>query len=275
MSDSDPIARTEAHGQGPVTTEWLVDDLRALGLRPESVVIVHSSLRSLGWVSGGPTAVVDALLEVIGPEGTLVVPAHSGDLSDPARWEAPPVPVDWHATIRSTMPAYDPARTPTRRMGAIAEAVRTMPGALRSAHPQVSVAAVGPQAAHIVEPHDLTNDLGDPSPMGRLHGLDADILLLGVGHGNNTMLHLAEHRAEWSGKTIVGHGAPMTVDGRRTWVTWDDIDPDDGDFEQLGADYERGHPDAVTVGPVGLATARHCRARHLVEYATEWISTHR
>lgn len=275
MSESDPIARTAAHGRGPVTTEWLVDDLRALGVRAASVVIVHSSLRSLGWVPGGPTAVVDALLEVIGPEGTLVVPTHSGDLSDPAGWEAPPVPADWHATIRATMPAYDPARTPTREMGAIADAVRTMPGALRSAHPQVSVAAFGPEAAHIVEPHDLTGDLGDSSPMGRLHELDADVLLLGVGHGNNTMLHLAEHRADWPGRTTATQGAPMTVDGRRQWVTWDDIEPDDGDFEQLGADYERDHPDAVTVGTVGLATARRCRARHVADYATTWISTHR
>src|SRR5215467_1319735 len=122
----------------PRTRASLAADLRALGLRPGSVVIVHSSLSSLGWVCGGPVAVVEALLDVLGPNGTLVVPTHSGDNSDPAEWRRPPVPETWWPIIREHMPAYDPARTPSTGVGIIPETVRTWPGALRSNHPRTS-----------------------------------------------------------------------------------------------------------------------------------------
>ena len=98
----------------PRTRDTLAADLRALGLHAGMVVIAHSSLRSLGWVNGGAVAVVQALLDVITPEGTLVMPAHSGEYSDPSYWQHPPVPEAWWPIIRDTMPAFDPRCTPTR-----------------------------------------------------------------------------------------------------------------------------------------------------------------
>lgn len=139
---------------GPlVTRDTLVAELHSLGVRPGETLLVHSSLSSLGWVNGGPVAVVQGLLDALGPDGTLVVPTQSGDLSDPALWSDPPVPEEWWSAIRATMPAYDPLVTPSRGVGVIPETVRTWPGALRSAHPQTSFAALGPRAAEVVEAH--------------------------------------------------------------------------------------------------------------------------
>jgi len=194
MSEIDAI---KLDGDQPVTVSSLVTDLFALGLKPGMTVIVHSSLSSLGWVCGGAVAVIQALESVLGPAGTLVMPTHSGDLSDPAEWQHPSVPQVWWESIRQTMPAFDPDLTPTRGMGAIPECFRTQPGVRRSLHPQVSFAAWGRQAQAITANHPLDFSLGDGSPLARLYDLDGWVLLLGVGHDNNTSLHLAEYRATY------------------------------------------------------------------------------
>lgn len=216
MSEGDQIART----QRPVTVDRLRDDLLALGVKPGDLLLVHSSLAALGWVNGGPVAVIQALLEVLGPEGTLVMPAHSPDLTDPANWEAPPVPQAWLDTIRQAMPAYDPRFTPTRGMGRVAELFRTWPGVLRSNHPSTSFAASGPLAADITGRHELTSPLGMTSPLGTLYERDAKVLLLGVDFDKCTALHLAEQFA-WPNRPLVHEGAPVLVDGVRRWVSFE------------------------------------------------------
>ena len=99
---------------GPVTRAQLADDLGRLGVRPGSALLVHTSLSALGWVCGGAQTVVEALLDALGPDGTLVVPTHTNGNSDPAQWQAPPVPESWWQVIRDETPAFDPAITPSR-----------------------------------------------------------------------------------------------------------------------------------------------------------------
>jgi aminoglycoside 3-N-acetyltransferase len=134
-------------------------------------MLVHSSLSALGWVCGGAVAVVLALQEALGAQGTLVMPTHSGGLSDPRKWESPPVPQAWWQVIRDTMPAYDKAMTPTRGMGAIVEVFRQQEGTRRSAHPQTSFCARGPRAAEIVDGHELNSSFGENSPLARVYDL--------------------------------------------------------------------------------------------------------
>jgi aminoglycoside 3-N-acetyltransferase len=254
----------------PVTIDSLERDLRALGLRGDDVVLVHASLSSLGWVCGGAVAVVTALLAVLGPGGTLVVPTHSGDLSDPAQWVRPPVPRTWWDTIRRTMPPFDPATTPSRGMGAVAELVRTWPGARRSEHPQLSFAALGPAAAALTAGHSLTEGLGERSPLARLYDRDAKVLLLGVGHERNTSLHLAEYRS--GVRSGAPQSGPVLVDGQRRWLTWDEIDLDADDFPAVGAELES--TGTVRLGLVGSATARLMRQRVAVDFAGTWLGAH-
>ncbi len=254
-----------------MTVASLAADLAALGVSPGSVLIVHSSLSSLGYVSGGAHTVVLALLQVLGAEGTLVVPTHSGDVSDPGLWQNPPVPEAWWGPIRDTMPAYDPLLTPTSRMGLVADTVRHLPGAERSAHPAYSFCAVGPQARAVTGGHTLDGGLGEMSPLGRLYDLGADILLLGVGHDNNTSLHLAEHRSRTRGTRT--QGAPVLVDGARRWIAYEELDLETGDFLQVGRAAAVAGIEAV--GPVGGATARLLHLPALVDFATGWFRANR
>ena len=265
VSESDAVPRAER----PATNRSIAQDLTNLGLGRGDSVLVHASLSSLGWVCGGSVAVVEALLSVLGPDGTLVVPTHSGDLSDPEGWQHPAVPTPWWDTIRTSMPPFRP-QTPTRGMGAVAELTRTWPGARRSDHPHVSFAAVGSGADAITTGHRLDNSLGEHSPLARLYDRDAYVLLLGVGHDKNTSLHLAEYRA--GVRRRVRQSGPVLVEGRRRWLTWDDVELDSDDFAALGADLERRG--LVQLGPVAAATARLMRQRAVVDAATGWLRIH-
>ncbi|GAB3004813.1 AAC(3) family N-acetyltransferase [Saccharothrix stipae] len=256
---------------GPLCTrESIGAELGAVGLRPGDTVLVHSSLRSLGWVCGGAVAVVQALLDVLGADGTLVVPTQSADNSEPSGWQYPPVPASWWPGIRASMPAYDPRTTPSSGMGVIAEAVRTWPGALRSAHPQTSFAAVGPRAAEVVAGHALDSRLGERSPLARLEAMGARVLLLGVGFDSCTAFHLAEYRipaAETDNSFAV-----TTPEGRR-WTTVRDIVLHDDDFEELGADFTAERQ--VTGGTVGAAVTRLFSLADAVAHAEVWLAAHR
>jgi aminoglycoside 3-N-acetyltransferase len=264
-------ARSIEASAAPVTQAGLADDLRRLGVRPGSVLLVHTSMTALGWVCGGPQAVVGALLDALGPDGTLVVPTHSNSNSEPSEWQNPPVPEDWWPVIRAEMPPYDPARTPSRGLGVVVELVRTWPGARRSGHPHYSFAAVGPAADVITAGHALDSGLGEESPLARVHDLDGDVLLLGAGHASNTSLHLAEYRIA---KPNRGEsGAAIIRNGRREWATWEDVIGDEEDFGRIGAAFDA--TGAVTIGRAGNGEARLMKQRALVAFGVAWIDQNR
>jgi aminoglycoside 3-N-acetyltransferase len=264
MSEAEAIQNIDS----PRTRSSLAADLRRLGLAEGMTVLVHSSLKSLGWVNGGPVAAIQALQDVLTPAGTLVMPAHSGDLSDPAHWQNPPIPQSWHDLVRETMPVFDPRLTPTRGMGRIAELFRTWPDVRRSLHPQLSFAAWGKQAEFVTANHELANALGEGSPLARVYDLDGYVLLLGVGYDSNTSFHLAEYRA---GKNKpLAAGVPMMRNGRHQWTTYNDIEFNEELFPQIGAEME-AQTDIVVIGQVGSATCRFFRQKSGVDFVTNWL----
>lgn len=272
MPEAEVIRNT---GDRPITREQLVEDLLTLGVEPGSCLIVHSSLSEMGWVCGGPQTVVLALEEVVRPWGLLVMPAHSGHLSDPAGWENPPVPEEWWETIREHMPAYDPDLTPTRGIGVVPELFRGQPDTVRSAHPQLSFTCWGEGAVEMLAGHELEFSLGEGSPLAGIYDRDGYVLLLGAGYESNTSFHLAEYRADFPRKRVVESGAPIMVDGHRRWKWFRDVDINSDDFGEIGHDFEKRHPKEVRIGQVGKATARLFSQRLCVDFAVRWMERHR
>jgi aminoglycoside 3-N-acetyltransferase len=257
----------------PLTVESLAEQFAGCGLAAGQPVVVHTSMSKIGWIVGGAVAVIQALTKVLTPSGTLMMPAFTTGNTDPSNWRHPPVPESWWPVIREHMPAFDAAATPTRKMGAVAELFRMWPGVLRSAHPIGSFAALGAQAAYLTGDHRLLDEFGPTSPLGRLYELDGYILLLGVGHGNNSSLHLAEWRADWPGKRMMLEGTAVRVNGVRQWVRYEMVDLNADDFPAIGDSYEAEYH--IPRGRVGRAEVRFMKQRPLVDFAVEWMERNR
>ena len=255
----------------PLTQDSLLKDLRALGLKGHESVCVHTSLSAIGWILGKEFTLIQALQEAL-CEGTLIMPAHTGDNSDPQDWEHPPVPSAWWSLIREKMLPFDPVYTPTRGLGITAERFRMLPDVLRSNHPQVSFCAWGKAAETITADHALTPMFGNHSPMGKLYHHGGKVLLLGVGYDTCSLLHYAEYLAQSQPQRQ--HASSIVNDiGERQWATFLDEDYDNDDFKACGDAYERNH--TVVKGRVGEATARLIDARSLVDFATLWFKNNR
>lgn len=256
-----------------VIKDNIVDELVKIGLRRGDVVMVHTSLKNIGYVCGGAQTVIEALLEVVGNDGTIMMPTQSWKNLDPevgVHWDANES--EWQL-IRDNLPAYDKSITPTNTMGAVAEMFRQWPGSIRSDHPARSVCANGKYAKYLVENHDLTNIFGDGSPIARLYELDAKVLLLGVGYDKNTSIHLADERADYPGKhKCIEHSAIME-NGKRVWKAYETLFVDGEDFEQIGEDFEKECN--VSIGHLGNSSIRLMSQRELVDYSVKWIEENR
>jgi aminoglycoside 3-N-acetyltransferase len=253
----------------PNTFESLRREFANLGLRPGMTVMVHSSLRKVGWTVGGPVTVIRALLDVLGAAGTLVIPAESPDVSDPSTWNDDRVKVEWHDTIRAHLPVFDPLTTPTT-MGAIPEAFRTFPGTIRSNHPIVSVCANGRLAREITEDHALDFCEGKGTPFEKLYTLDTHTLLLGVGFDRCSSLHYAESLVPARRTTISRY--PIMQNGERAWVERPDMAFDNGvHFPTVGAKFAA--IGTICAARIGDADAMLFSTRDLVDFAESYFRT--
>lgn len=161
------------------TTAGLIrDELLALGVRPGGVLLVHSSMKSLGLAPGGPDTVIDALLAALGTEGTLMMPALTYERVTPQN------------------PLFDVRNTPGN-VGIIPETFRCRQGVLRSLHPTHSICAYGPHAEDLTRDHGLdSTPCGEHSPLRLLPEVNGQILMLGCGLQPNTSMHAVEELVE-------------------------------------------------------------------------------
>lgn len=229
-----------------MTSTWhireVIQQLHALGVRPQAILEVHTSFRAVRPVEGGPAGLIAALREALGPEGTLVMP-----------------------TMTDGENLFDPRTTPTLDMGITAETFWRQPGVLRSTHPGGSFAAAGPLAEQICAPQPLAPPHGHESPPGRVFDLGGQVLLLGVEHSENTMLHVAESLAEVP--YFVEHPCVVEEDGIARTVMVPETDHCCVGFRRMDAWLEeRG---LQRRGKIGHAEARLVEARDLVSIAVE------
>jgi aminoglycoside 3-N-acetyltransferase len=219
----------------------LIAQLRALGVDQAGVLIVHAAFSKVAPVDDGPRGLIDALRTVLWPEGTLVMPSMADDDDVP----------------------FDPATSSCIGMGVVADTFWRQPGVRRSDSPH-AFAAAGPRADELTTPHPVDVPHGPDSPVGRACALDAQVLLIGVGHDANTTIHLAERLAGVRYRlpahaTVLRGGQPVRVDYGENDCCCARFALVDGWLDAEGAQKR---------GPVGHAEARLARARDIVRVVT-------
>jgi len=257
-----------------ITRADLAADLRRLGVQAGDIVMVHAACRAVGPVLGGPDAIISALCEAVGPEGTLMAYLD---------WEAP-----WEDfkdaegripdALRPHVMPFDPARTrAARQNGALPEFLRTTPGARRSGNPGASVTALGAKADWLTADHPLDYGYGPGTPLARLVEAKGKVLMLGAPHDTMTLLHHAEHLAKLPGKRVVRSEVPFATPEGVQWRTIEEFDtgepcvaalPQDFIAQIVGAYLATG---AGRQGRVGTAECVLVEAAAIVPFAVNWM----
>lgn len=240
----------------------LLADLAPLPLRGR-IVLVHSGYKALGAVRGGPEAVVAALIDAVGPDGTLMAPAFTTDLVDPATWPTPPTAERRDELLR-TIPPFDPTSSAPYKMGAVAAALWRTPGAVRSHHPVTSWVALGRDAHALTAEHPLDDPEGPESPIGRAWKRDAVVLLAGVDHDANTTIHLAESLLDMPHlRELPDRYVTVEPDGTRVWRPIAKTTKCSDGFVRIGPHLDP----ATTWGRLGDAAVRGIRSADVVRIA--------
>ncbi|HRU04834.1 MAG TPA: AAC(3) family N-acetyltransferase [Candidatus Brocadiia bacterium] len=212
-----------------------------LGLKAGDIVVLHSALSSLGRVQGGAKAVVDALLDVIGPQGTLLAPS-----AGPGR-------------------PYDFRKTPSS-LGAITEEIRLRKNAVRSLSPCMPAVAIGPRAREFTAPHHTLECPYIGSPWHLAAQAGGYVLLLGVDQDRNTTLHVAEAlvKAPYMGKV-----ESQYVDEKGKVQTYRGVYYAGPHRDFIGIDAKLRAAGIMKVGRIGPSVARLMKGQELIDFCVE------
>lgn len=233
-------------------------------------------MKAIGELVGGPDIVIKAIMEVIGPAGTLMM--YVG-------WEDNPYHLnDWkfekqQAYLEELSPFEIHRSRAKRDHGILAEFLRTTPGALRSQNPGASVCALGKDAKLITDNHPLNYGYGMGSPLHHLRQLNGKVLILGSPLAHITLYHYAENLCNIANKRIVKWKCPIIQNKEKIWVEIEEFDTSkgivdwDGDYFPLITN-EYIESRNTPVFKVGNAESFLFDANDLNRFAIQWMEEH-
>lgn len=211
---------------------------------------------------------INALMDVVTPSGTLIMPTPTPEYSEPSTWKKNWIPKDWWNTFRKEMPPFNPLMSPSRQAGVIAETFRTFPRVKRTWHPTCSFAVWGKNAREFVGDIPLDYPYGKGSVLEKIYNANGYILLLGVENAANLSLYLALDRSlEMTG---IKDGAPIMQNDKRVWKTfYRHQDQSSELLNQIASDFAKEF--SVRRKSLGFANISLMNQRKLVDYASAWL----
>lgn len=215
-----------------ITKDDLIHAFESLGIKKGMILEVHSSLSKFDHIVGGAETFIEALIEAVGYNGTIVMPLQSANNSEPANFRYPPMAYELFDKYRKTYPGFDPKTSEISHMGKVVENLRRHSKVEFSSHPNCAFVAYGRYSKLICAHQNLDFALDDDSPLGKLYELKASCLLAGCDYDAMTSLHLCEYRTKARGIKVEALAQNGAI---REWRRYLDIDLDSDDgFIEIG-----------------------------------------
>jgi aminoglycoside 3-N-acetyltransferase len=249
-----------------VTLSECVTRFSEAGIAAGDAVVLHGSLKAVGWISGGANTVVDALLSLVGPEGTVIVAAQYTANLDPGLLETRLDP-QTVTVLRTTQPPFRGKATHLPTMGSLTTAVQLDERSRMSNHPTCAVLALGKHAKWLTADHPLTPAFGEGSPYAKAQELNAKLVLIGVEYAVVSALHTVQVATKTLPWCI--HSAAQGSVESPTRSYYLDYAYTCEAFDSIGFAYESTHP--VKKTPLGKAVVRCLPLRPFLAFAKTWM----
>lgn len=246
------------------TKEMLSQQLEKLGIQKGMVLFVQSDIRKLGNFAGGAQTLINALMDCVGFEGTLVIPTFTTHLADPACQKQRIAREFWGQARQDALPYHRKLSAPDWEDAFTLQFLRNE-GVVRSYHPMYSFAAWGKYAKLICDKHPLHFGLGENSPLGKLLEFNGHVVLLGELYHECTLFKLAYYHKENQPIRIIS--APIESNQAMIWKDMLELSFEDEVDETLGGFIES--QGVVSTAYIGNGICHMFSARDAIKLAVQ------
>lgn len=250
-----------------LTKEDFKAALERLGIKKGMLIYVQASLKPFNYVTGGAQSIIDALMETVGYEGTIVMPAYTRHIADPIDLKKALPRESWDDVRMNALP-FDKRLTAPSGVGEIPVQFMRNEAVLRSNHPLCSILAWGKYAKLIIEKHPLHFGLNHESPLGKLKDYNGYVLMLGSNMDKCDMFHLAQYSAMKCPIRI--YSCPIEKNGETHWIQLLDLELSNKGYKDIADIMEEKRVIKSTY--IGNATCRFFSAREAESTALEYLN---
>lgn len=256
------------------TKTMITSDLLKLGVNKNDNILIHASMKKIGWLVGGPIILIEALNEIVGKYGSIMM--YVG-------WEDGPYTMeDWpeekKMLYQKECPGYNKKKSrAVCDWGILGEIFRTYPSTIRSNHPDGSFCSIGKNARFLMKDHSFIYGYGEKSPLAKLVKLNGKVLMIGAPFTSMTLLHHAESICNVKNKKIIKYKMPIEKRKKTKWVDIIEYDTNIPIINKYKEDYFNNIIEdycaekEINHGIIGDSVTYYFNSKDVIKYAVKWL----